>query len=1124
MKFQTPFRSSGSDNQSNAPKPSSPKKSLAALTAHIAPRKRVSIFAQNRTDAKGAAGPHFKSPMKLEGRPSAQPGRPSTDSTEGGAAETPSGMKTAENAQSVRYPPSKLQKTIAVQKQPEAEENSAQKIETRLADTAIPEVMPDIADPPEKPPSDLIQMNPTTGQPLQPEAVVKRLPVSPLGKWYFEIEFVENDSKRAAESETPQPEPEKPKEPPKYPKRQCTVAVPKRAPAPEPAAEKPQRRAPTGILIISKPGLDDFIAADPSHLAMHIFDNQGRQIGNRGGADASLPAWTIPAAEADKLSVGDTHKTKSAARYVIKLIAAVREDEFRGGSFFLDFQKKQNAHTAAKRKANIFAMQFAVSASQPSGKLKSIIATQNSAHIFSRGFGLPRRTSFCTPFKGLVRDSSGINLTGPIQPKFDPDAPNAVVVYRAPYEKDTAGKSLCSVVVDPVLGDRLRPHQVVGVRFLYECISGERLANVHHGAILADEMGLGKSIQAVTLVWTCLKQSAHGGPLTTRAIITAPCSLVDNWRKEFDKWLGEGALRICAIAESTPKGNRILSRFESDGDVLIISYDQLRKYVDRIASMKRVGLIVCDEGHKLKNAEVKTTMAIQRVPTKRRVILSGTPIQNDLSEFHSMVSFVNPGILGSLDVFKRVFQDPILRGRDPNCSEEEKMLGMDRAHYLSKLTAKFILRRKQTLNEKYLPAKCEMTLFCPLSGKQRQLYSEIVAAYDSDGDETFGALLQQPFTAIMALRQLSCHADLLLDASEGAAVNSSNEKEKPTKSAKSDRIRAAVRGMDEAEKSAKLCFLMDLVAQCRAYEDKIVIVSNFTATLNIIAKALKRHKFNYLQLDGTTPIKKRQGFVDEFNLSNVRSNRYAPLVFLLSSKAGGVGLNLVGANRLVLFDPDWNPANDAQAMGRVWRDGQKKTVFIYRLLSTGTIEEKIFMRQVSKQGLSTNIVDSNQDSKQHFTLEDLRMLFTYNPKTTSETHDLLKCDQCVDPNRPLSVKKQKEGFAAKFSKPKFKGPVRMEELKDWTHVNTLGVLKGFDALLHKVVGSVKESEPNRPFAPDSTLSFIFCVSRDPQKLGGENEKSVIVEEKSDLEKDAGAITIAEQQDSLEDASIAFSQD
>ena len=1056
-------------------------------------RKGIAVFAGNSGSLKsadaGRKSVSFRSPRKEEG---------SSNDNLSSKRQTPV---------DVLYPPPKIHKPI----------DPPEKLRKIAADIPAAAAQCEKKSPDQNCQVDLPIVQ-EASEPVVADNLVKRLPVSPLGKWYFEVEFADPVQADAKKQNIPdiQPEPEVMQKFGLRERGMKSIIVPKKKIESPLPVEKAQKKAQTGILILSKPGMDDFFVVEPSRLYILLFDNQGRQIGNRGSNEASFTSssWTVSAAEGDKLAVGEVIKTKS--KQSLKIIDVVTEEEFRGGAFFLDFQRKQKAHAEEKRKRNICAMQHAVSASQPgSGKLQSILATQNSAHIFSRGFGLPRRTStFSPPFKGLVRTNGGIDMSGPLVPKFDPDAPGAVVVYRAPYERDTAGRKLCSVVVDPVLGARLRPHQIAGVRFLYECISGERLANVHYGAILADEMGLGKSIQAVALIWTCLKQGAHGAPLTSRVIITAPCSLVENWRKEFEKWLGEGAVRICSIAESTPKGNRILSRFESEGDVLIISYDQLRKYVDRIAGMQRVGLIVCDEGHKLKNAEVKTTVAIQRVPTKRRVILSGTPIQNDLSEFHSMVSFVNPGILGSLDVFKRVFQDPILRGRDPNCEDEEKLLGQERAHYLSKLTARFILRRKQSLNEKYLPKKCEMTLFCPLSAKQQQLYEEIVSAYDDEAGtkNDLGGLVQQPFTAIMSLRQLSCHAGLLLDSSD----------EQSNKNIRADRFRRLINTMSDDEKSAKLRFLIDLITQCKVINDKIVVVSNFTATLNIIARELKKQKIGFLQLDGTTPIKKRQSFVDEFNLSNVQTNRHAPLVFLLSSKAGGVGLNLVGANRLVLFDPDWNPANDAQAMGRVWRDGQKKTVYIYRLLSTGTIEEKIFMRQVSKQGLSTNIVDSNQDSKQHFTLEDLRMLFKYNPTTSSETHDLLKCEQCGDPSKK-SEKKKRE-FSAKFNKPVFKGPVRMEELHDWAHVNTLSALHGQDSLLHRVLSPKGSSmKPDETFKASSVISFIFCVSRDPQKIG-ETASEVIVEDQSALETDAAGIVIAaEQQDSLADAHIAFSQ-
>jgi DNA repair and recombination RAD54-like protein len=173
--------------------------------------------------------------------------------------------------------------------------------------------------------------------------------------------------------------------------------------------------------------------------------------------------------------------------------------------------------------------------------------------------------------------------------------------------------------------------------------------------------------------------------------------------------------------------------------------------------------------------------------------------------------------------------------------------------------------------------------------------------------------------------------------------------------------------------------------------DKIVLISNYTQTLDVFEQLCRNRKYGTLRLDGTMNVSKRQKLVDKFNDPDGPE-----FVFLLSSKAGGCGLNLIGANRLVLFDPDWNPAADQQALARVWRDGQKKDCFVYRFIATGTIEEKIFQRQSHKQSLSSCVVDSAEDVERHFSLDSLRELFQYRPGTTSDTHDTFKCKRCKD--------------------------------------------------------------------------------------------------------------------------------
>lgn len=192
------------------------------------------------------------------------------------------------------------------------------------------------------------------------------------------------------------------------------------------------------------------------------------------------------------------------------------------------------------------------------------------------------------------------------------------------------------------------------------------------------------------------------------------------------------------------------------------------------------------------------------------------------------------------------------------------------------------------------------------------------------------------------------------------------------------------------ELSGKMMVLERFLSTIRATsKDKVVLISNYTQTLDLFERMCRQRKWGQFRLDGTMAIAKRQKLVDKFN-----DPEGGEFVFLLSSKAGGCGINLIGANRLVLFDPDWNPASDQQALARVWRDGQKKTCFVYRFIATGSIEEKILQRQSHKQTLSSCVVDDAQDAARHFSSNDLRELFKFNKTTDSDTHDTYKCKRC----------------------------------------------------------------------------------------------------------------------------------
>ncbi|XP_050796676.1 DNA repair and recombination protein RAD54B isoform X4 [Gopherus flavomarginatus] len=552
---------------------------------------------------------------------------------------------------------------------------------------------------------------------------------------------------------------------------------------------------------------------------------------------------------------------------------------------------------------------------------------------------------FCSPFKNVCKPSTKENLLKESQnykPRHDPNASNSLVMPRPTPDHqrmfNKAGLPVVDVVVDPYLVNHLRSHQKEGIVFLYECAMGMRLSG-RFGAILADEMGLGKTFQCISLVWTLLRQGLYGcKPIIKRALIVTPGSLVKNWKKEFQKWLGSERIKVFTVDQDNKVEEFINSPLHS---VLIISYEMLLRTLDLIQTIE-FNLLICDEGHRLKNSSIKTTTALVSLSCDRRIILTGTPIQNDLQEFYALIEFVNPGILGSLSTYRKIYEEPIIQSREPSATKEKQ---------------------------------CNPT--CDES-EESNLYEGLREIFPQDYTST-------TFTETDS-GKLQVLAKLL----------------------------AAIRELSPSE--------------------RIVLVSNYTQTLNILQEMCKHYGYSYTRLDGHTPISQRQQIVDSFN------NKFcSAFIFLLSSKAGGVGLNLVGASHLILYDIDWNPATDIQAMARVWRDGQKHTVHIYRLLTTGSIEEKIYQRQISKQGLSGAVVDLSKTSEHiRFSIEELKNLFILHEDSSCVTHDLLECN-CMgkkDHQNPSSEKLPVYRgcqLGQHHAKADSKKPLSMSQLMQWKH-------------------------------------------------------------------------------------------
>jgi len=582
------------------------------------------------------------------------------------------------------------------------------------------------------------------------------------------------------------------------------------------------------------------------------------------------------------------------------------------------------------------------------------------------------------------------------------DAATHRMVLWTPPPDDQEGR--LEVVVDPMLSRVLREHQRVGLQFLFDCLMGLRDYE-GFGCILADDMGLGKTLQSVAIMWTLLTQGGpRGKPACRKAVIVCPASLVKNWAAEFEKWL-HGRCKYVALAVSgaaAVRGTLMTFKGSYEHKILIASYETFRGYTNEVLGCG-IDLVVCDEAHKLKNDESAVTKCIVGLEAKKRLLISGTPIQNNLDEFFTLVSVANPGVFGDLSAFKRNYANPILRGREPTATAEDRQRGQDKLEHLSAVTGQFILRRTNRLNARFLPPKQIYNVFIEPTDFQRRIYhaflnSKIAQSMLADNVKMTRTVLG----TIKKLQSLVNHPFLVRSATQKieAGFDDANTRAMFEAIDQQDRGLRSNQRPVHAELSGKMALLHALLVAIKASGsgDRIVIISNWTMTLDHIEKMCEQNKWPVHRLDGSMAINKRMKLVTDFN----RPENEEAFAFLLSSKAGGCGLNLIGGNRLVMYDPDWNPANDRQAMARIWRDGQKKQCYIYRFFTTGTIDEKVYQRQICKDGLSTMMMtetgdDEVSEMKESLSADLVKDLFTFDETTVCATHDMLECKRCGEP-------------------------------------------------------------------------------------------------------------------------------
>ncbi|HEY3324674.1 MAG TPA: DEAD/DEAH box helicase [Planctomycetota bacterium] len=474
----------------------------------------------------------------------------------------------------------------------------------------------------------------------------------------------------------------------------------------------------------------------------------------------------------------------------------------------------------------------------------------------------------------------------------------------------------------------------------------------HYGlnGVLADDMGLGKTAQTLAAI-ARMKETSGQGP----ALIVTPTSLLENWRNESAKFTP--GLRVLIYRGSPSRRDRL--RQELAGyDIVLGTYATVRNDAS-LLRMIEWRYVILDEAHFIKNSAAATTKAVKTIPAKHRLALTGTPIQNRLSELWSLFDFLMPGFLGRQTRFLEGYEEPIARmqsGRSETRDEETE--GQEALGHLRERIRPFVLRRLKTDVASELPPKIENDVFCSLSPEQVALYrsfgesaeakqavSEVVAK-GVDGACT--AIL----AALTALRKICNHPDLMC-----LPKNSGRQ-----------RIAEPLPGYET--RSGKLEALGELLQQCREGGHRALIFCQQTSMLDLLGHYLSAQRMKYLRLDGETPPMNRQALVDRFNKETDID------AFLISTRAGGAGLNLTGADTVIFYDHDWNPANDQQAQDRAYRIGQLKTVNVYRLICKGTLEEKILRRQALKRMLADSIVQCDGAGLKALTREELLGLFT----------------------------------------------------------------------------------------------------------------------------------------------------
>uniref|UniRef100_A0A8C8X672 DNA excision repair protein ERCC-6-like 2 n=1 Tax=Panthera leo TaxID=9689 RepID=A0A8C8X672_PANLE len=542
----------------------------------------------------------------------------------------------------------------------------------------------------------------------------------------------------------------------------------------------------------------------------------------------------------------------------------------------------------------------------------------------------------------------------------------------------------------------LRDYQREGAQFLYaHFIQGK-------GCILGDDMGLGKTIQVISFLAAVLHKKGTREDIENNMpefllrsmkketpsiakkmfLIVAPLSVLYNWRDELDTW---GYFRV-TVLHGNKKDYELIRVKQRKCEIALTTYETLRLCLDELNSLEWSAVIV-DEAHRIKNPKARVTEVMKALKCNVRIGLTGTILQNNMKELWCVMDWAVPGLLGSRIYFKKQFSDPVEHGQRHTATKRELATGRKAMQRLAKKMSGWFLRRTKTLIKDQLPKKEDRMVYCSLTDFQKAVYQTVLETKDvtlilqssepcscnsgrkkrnccfktNSHGETVKTLY---FSYLAVLQKVANHVALLQTAS------TSKQQETLIKricdqvfSKFPDFVQkskdAAFETLSDPKYSGKMKVLQQLLNHCRKNKDKILLFSFSTKLLDVLQQYCMAAGLDYRRLDGSTKSEERIKIVKEFNSTQDVN------ICLVSTMAGGLGLNFVGANVVVLFDPTWNPANDLQAIDRAYRIGQCRDVKVFRLISLGTVEEIMYLRQVYKQQLHCVVVGS-ENAKRYF--------------------------------------------------------------------------------------------------------------------------------------------------------------